>query len=149
MLREDYIIRIIRQAIQAIAKMAGLRAKGDHEEARRQADAAYDLLGVPADLAAVMDSAGLAELLRDPDKVRLMARLSQEEAELFKAAGDPLTATARYRRAAELVLEAHRAAPDAADGGLLQELFRHFPTGSLAPRYQADVAGLRADATSE
>lgn len=139
MLRHDYIMRVIQQAVDAIARMMGLREKGDHEAARREAEAVYDLLGVPSELAAAVDSATLAELLGHPDKIRAMAKLAVQEAELRRATGDPLACAAGYRRAAELTLEARSRAPHPDDASVLQELFRHFPTASLAARYRGEL----------
>jgi hypothetical protein len=136
MIREDYIIRIVKQIVDAIARLAGLRQKGDFQAALRQAESAYDLLGVPPELAAAVSAETLAGMLGHPDKIRLMARLSQEEGDVHRASGDPLTAMARYRRAFELVLEARGRAPSDEDAGVLQELARHFPAGSLDPKYR-------------
>jgi hypothetical protein len=136
MLREDFIIRIIRQVIEALARMAGLRTEGDPVAALAAADEAYDLLGVPRDLAAAVDSATLADLLRHPEKIRAMVRLSQEEAAAYHALRDPLTAAARYRRATELMLELRVRDPRPEDAAILQELFRHIQTGTLDPRYK-------------
>lgn len=136
MIREDYVMRLIRQVIEAIARMARLGAQGDHQAARRAAEDAYDLLGVPAELAAALDSAALAELVGQPDKIRLLARVAIQEAELLRATGDPPGCADRYRRAAELILEARTRAPSDEDAGLLQEVFRHFSSSSLAPKYR-------------
>jgi hypothetical protein len=136
MIREDYVMRLIKQIAAVIARMVGLQGKGDHEAALRAAESAYDLLGVPSELAAALDSATLAELLAHPEKIRLMARVVREEAEILRAKGDPVGCAARYRRAAELTLEARAREPSDEDAGVLQELFRHFPTGSLHPRYR-------------
>ena len=146
MISQDYIIRIIQQVVEAIARMIGKREQGDYQGALRQAEAAYDLLGIPPDLAAAMDSESLADLLGNPEKIRMMARLSQQEGEVYRATGDPLTGTARFRRAAELMLEARIRDPRPEDAGVLQELFRHFPTASLAAKYRgvADTVTDRA-----
>lgn len=136
MISQDYIIRIIQQVGEAIARMIGKKDNGDYRAALQQAESAYDLLGIPPDLAAAMNSESLASLLGHPEKIRLMARLSQQEGELYTATGDPLTGTARYRRAAELMLEARTRDPQPEDASVLQELFRHFPTSSLARKYR-------------
>jgi hypothetical protein len=145
MIRHDYIIRVIQQAVQAIGRMLRLIERGDHEAARVQAEEAYDLLGVPADLAVRMDSPSLAMLLGQPEKIRLMAKLSWQEGQLLRATGDVLNGMDRYRRAAELMLEAQRLAPCPEDAAALQEMFRHIPTNALDERYRAEEVPLGPD----
>jgi len=137
MLRQDYIIRIVKQVAEAIARMAGLRDKSEYQAALKDAESACDLLGVPKDLAVALDTETLAGLLRHPDKMRLLAKVFTEEAEVYRASGDPLTCSDRYRRAAELTLEARAADPQDDDASVLQELFRHFPTSALASKYRS------------
>lgn len=139
MIREDYVMRLIKQLAVAIARMAGLRAKGDHQGALRAAEAGYDALGVPPDLAAAVDSATLADLLRHPDKIRAMAQLSAAEAESLCAVSDAALGAMRYRRAAELLLELRlRGAPSEPDDDvLLAACFVHVPTALLAPAYRS------------
>ena len=136
MFQRDYLIRVIEQAVQAIARMLGLIERGDYEAARIEAEEAYDLLGVPAELALRMDAAGLAELLVRPEKIRLLATLSWQEGDLLIATGDPLNGLERHRRAVELTLEAQRLDPRPEDAAALQEMLRQVPGYSLAERYR-------------
>ena len=135
-IRQDYLLRIIEQAAQAIARMLGATKKNDYHEAQRQAGEAYDLLGVPRDLVVRMDSASLAGLFAQPMKIRLLSKLLWQEGELYRATKDPLHGLDRQRRAVELLLEAQRMDPQPEDASVLQEMFRHVPTNTLAKRYQ-------------
>lgn len=136
MLRDDYILRIIRQVVEAIARMLGSIERGDFQDARAQADDAYERLGVPPELAMRMDSPSLANLVKRPDKIRMLSELSWQEGTLFRAMGDPLNGLDRQRRAVELLLEAQRIDPRDEDADKLQEMFRHVPTNALAERYR-------------
>ncbi len=135
MLRQDYILRIIRQAVAAIARMLGAIKRGDYQEARDCAEAAYCLLGVPPELAVRMDSASLAGLFKQSENVRMLSQLSWQEGQLFRACGDPLNGLDRQRRAIELLLEVQKRDPLPEDSSTLQEMFRHVPASCLDDRY--------------
>ena len=136
MIRQDYLLRVIQQAVQAIARMLGATQRGDFLEAQQEADNTYNLLGVPPDLVLRMDSASLAGLFAQPRKIRLLSKLLWHEGELLRAKKDPLNGLDRQRRAVELLLEAQRLDPQAEDAAALQEMCRHVPTNTLAKRYQ-------------
>ncbi len=136
MIRQDYLLRMIDRATQALVRMLRRRDRGDLDGARQEATEVYDALGIPPELAGMLTAETLAEMLGDPDKMRLMARLFQQEAEVFRASGDPLSSTARYVRATELMLEVRVLDPQPDDAGVLQELFRHIPTNALADKYR-------------
>lgn len=136
MIREDYIIRMIQQIAAIVARMVSRRSSGQLEQALREGDGAYDLLGVPRELCDVLDTPTLAGMLRDPDKIRAMARLSWEEGRIHGAKGDPLTSFARMRRALELFLEARASAPAEGDEEAILELSRVVHADHLDPRYR-------------
>lgn len=137
MLREDYIVRLIRELGAFVRRIAGLREEGALQKAMDEAGRGYeDLLGMPPGLSELLDSAGLAELLGQADKIRVAARLSWEEGHLYKAQGDPLAAFGRYRRALELYLEARALDPHEDDDAAILELSRIVPAAELSPRYR-------------
>lgn len=136
MIREDYLIRMIQQIAAVLARMVNRRSSGQLEQALREGDAAYDLLGVPRELCDVLDTPTLAGMLRDPDKIRALARLSWEEGRIFGAQGDPLAGLARMRRALELFLEARAIAPGDGDDDAILELSQVVHARPLAPRDQ-------------
>jgi tetratricopeptide (TPR) repeat protein len=138
MLREDYIIRLIRDLGAFVRRIAGLRDEGQLDRAMDEAGRAYeDLLGMPPGLSGMMDSAGIAELCGSADKIRVAARLSWEEGTLYKAKGDPLAAFGRFRRALELYLEARALEPQPDDDAAILELSRIVPAAELDARYRA------------
>lgn len=136
MFRQDYILRIIQQAAQAIARMLGATEKEEYQQARLHADEAYSILGIPPELVLRMDSPSLVGLFPEVEKIRLLAQLLWQEGQLLRATKDPVNGLDRQRRAVELLLEAQRMAPEPEDADKLQEMLRHVPTSTLAKRYQ-------------
>jgi tetratricopeptide (TPR) repeat protein len=138
MFREDHIIRLIQQLVDAIARIAGLNRRGDHDQALAEAEQAWGkLLDAPADLRDAVDTATLAEMLRYPEKMRVAARLLHEEGHALAGKGDPLHAAVRHRRAMELLLEARAIEPS--DDAMVMELSRLVPVATLDPRYRSRV----------
>jgi tetratricopeptide (TPR) repeat protein len=140
MFREDYIVRMIKQFAEALARIARLRVAGDHRSALDAvARARGELFEGPADLDEAIDTATLARLLGHPDKLRAAAMLAWEDGRIHAAMGDPLTAFARYRRAHELYLEVRALDPQPDDESALLELGRLAPAQHLDPRYRGIV----------
>jgi len=135
MIRDDYITRLIQQVARAIARMLGKAEQGDLQGALDEASDAYDLLGLPPDLAIRADAASLAEIL-SPDKLRLLSQVLWQEGTLLAGSGDPVNGLDRRRRAIEARLEAQRRDPVDDDASALQEMFRHVPTNLLSARYR-------------
>lgn len=138
MQREDYLIRLIRQFAEFLARIAGLREKGDFTGALAETQRAWDdLVGQPRELLDVVDSKTYADLLRDPGRIRVAAKLLIEEGHSRVGTGDPVHATLCYVRALELLLEARsrsEAEPD--DEKLFDVLARVVPTNQLDERYR-------------
>jgi hypothetical protein len=137
--REDYIHRLIRQFAEFLARLSGVRDKGDHQKVIVETERAWDqLLGHPRELVEVIDSPTLAGMLRDPEKMRVAARLLMEEGKARGATNDPVHASICYRRAVEMLLEARAIAPAEEDTVMLFELGRVVQMNQLDPRYRAD-----------
>ena len=137
MLREDYLMRLIEQVADVLAQIAGHERKREYEVAIDEAGRAWDeLLGVPRAVVEVTDSATLAELLRDPAKIRAASQLLAAEARVTKGRGDPLGAAVLYRRALELVLEARALEPAESDDARVFELSREVPASTIDARYR-------------
>jgi hypothetical protein len=136
MFENDYVMRIVKQVVEAIARMLQLSDGGDHERALREADDAWELLGVPRELVAAIDTSTLAGMLRRPEAMRLAAELSVNEARVLEAKGDPMNAFACYRRAIELILEARTLAPKDEDLELIRELVTRVPQEHLSDKYR-------------
>jgi hypothetical protein len=104
-IQRDYLLRMIEQAFEAIRRMRRRRSEGDASDALVDFDSAVaDLLGPAAAVAERLDPATAAQLVRDPERVALWARLLAERAEILRAAGHPDAAT-WGRRALAIALE--------------------------------------------
>jgi hypothetical protein len=137
--REDYIHRLIRQFAELLAKLSGLRDQRDYRQALAATEDAWEgMLGHPRSIVEMVDTPTLASLLREPDKIRIGAKLLWEEGKTLAASGDPVHALICYRRAVELVLEARAIAPTDEDSEMLFELGRVVQMNQLDPRYRAE-----------
>jgi hypothetical protein len=138
MLRDDYIIRLIKQLAAFLARMVSKRKAGDYDGAIAEAGKAWDdLVGQPPrDLVDVVDTHTLAELLKEPAKMRVAAQLLIEEGRSYAGKGDPVHATVMYRRAFELYLEARAIEPGDDDEAVIGELARLVPANQLDERYR-------------
>jgi hypothetical protein len=152
MFQEDYILRMVQQLAQAIARITGLNQRGAHTEALREADRAWgELLGdIPPELAGSVDSHTLAGLLRQAARIRLASQILGEQARALAGQGDAAGAARRARRALELRLEARaaeaasgrstrsqRGAPDDPDADAIRALSSLAPAETLTARYRA------------
>jgi hypothetical protein len=141
MIREDYVMRMVKQFADAIARMLGLRQRGEHQAALDEAGRLYeDLFAIPREATDRVDTPTVASLLGRPDKIRAAAMLFWEEGHIYKAKVGPLTAFARYRRAHELFLEARAIDPTEDDDSALLELSRDAPARAAAPARIASSA---------
>jgi hypothetical protein len=136
-IRDDYLIRQIKQVAQALARLLGLRRAGQYDEALELTESLYEELGIPRGLHDVVDTPTLASMLRSAEKMRVAAQVFVEEGHIFKATGDPLAAFKCYRHAHELILEARAMDPVAEDETMLLELARLAPAHLLDERYRS------------
>lgn len=150
MLRDDYLIRLIKQLGAALARIAGRRKGRDFEGALDETGKAWDdLIGQPPrELVDILDTHTLAEMLKDPSRMRVAAKLLVEEGRAHAGKGDPVHAALAYRHAYELLLEVRAAAAAEAidsdeareladdDEGMMIELARLVPANQLDERYR-------------
>lgn len=123
MLQRDYLMRLVQQATEAMARAAGLRTEGKGLEARRTLDGALvDLLERHATLFAHLDAATAARMLADPDRVRMAAKIVAAQAELALEQDDTFASHALRARAVALYQHARLsgARPDEALDALVQ-----------------------------
>ena len=140
MIREDYIIRLIRQFAEFLARIAGHTKRREYDAALEEADRAWtNVLEVPRELVDRVDSPTLAaqSAARAREVPGSAARLLTEEASAYAGKRDPLHAGMCYRRAYELYLEARAIDPTDADDAAIFELSRLVPPGEIDPRYRA------------
>lgn len=125
MFTEDYILRMINQALAVLLKALGLRKKGQYAEAHQEVDLALELVtGLRALLLYQMDDEGLVELLVPKvddiqslsgafyERLWVTADLLREKGEIFAAQGLADESTAFSLRAFYLFLEASFVAQD-------------------------------------
>lgn len=106
--RNDYILRLIESIGIVIAKVVGLRVKGQFEEALQEIETATALLpGPPTEMLSMVDSSTAAGLLQQPAYIAAYARLLAEKARIQRQMGDH-GAESNEKRALELALEAHK-----------------------------------------
>jgi len=100
--REDYVIRMIREAVQALARLAGLRREGQFATAREELARGKRAIGgdaVPMLDRLVVET--VVHLLADPRRVLTYAQLLDEESALERSAANaPRAAWARERAVA-------------------------------------------------
>ncbi len=112
MLREDYLERMIRQLAQALARILGLRRRGETEAALEELDGAVAAVaGLDPRAVEASDPALLAALLREPDRLAALGRLLAERAGVEDDRGEGERAARTRARALALLLEASLAAP--------------------------------------
>lgn len=138
MFRDDYLMRLIKQFADFIARAAGFNRKGEHEKALQETQRAWaELLhDVPHELVDVVDTPTLASMLREPQRIRAAAQLLVEEGRAIRGKGDPATAAMRTKRAIELYLEARAIDPDPDDEIAIFELSREVHGNQLDERYR-------------
>jgi hypothetical protein len=106
-IERDYLMRLIQQLTNALARIMRAKEQEKYDEAQEAIDAAYgELFGLNATLVSMMAAESLAQLLGDPEKIKAMARLFEEEADLWQVKDDVAQAAVKYQRALELYLEA-------------------------------------------
>lgn len=100
---QDYILRMIRQLAQAIARIVGLRESGKPEQALQAVQETSDaLLGPLAPMLPRLDAKSAAALIGNPEKLEAIVRLLSEEAAIHKAMGNLSLAQSTLNRAAAL-----------------------------------------------
>lgn len=107
--RRDYILRLIEQFVEMLARIVGLRKAGKLDEAEKLArETADGIFGSLRSMIDGVDSSTAASLLGSREKIVVYAALTAEEAEIAALRGDARKTSNRRRRALELYLEASR-----------------------------------------
>ena len=101
---KDFILRMIKQIGDTIARIAGLRAGGQIDQALLMVQESVDgILGPMAQMIESLDAASAAMLLESPDRIRAYGLLVAERAITRRAAGDVARAPKDRLRAIELL----------------------------------------------
>jgi hypothetical protein len=112
MFQRDYLLRVIQQAADAIARALRLLVSRKEDEAEQALQEGYTALGIDRELLLLLDAASLRSQLVDDEKVAMAARLLLVDAELCNARGESAAAARRLRAARRLAEQVHT--PDAA-----------------------------------
>ena len=99
--REDYLLRLIRQAAEALRRLReALNGEGSATEVEQQAGTAIgELLGPRYGLLSSLDPLSAASLIADPRRVELWANLIRVQGAARRKSGDAAGATALEQRA--------------------------------------------------
>ncbi len=111
MYTEDYIMRLISQAVAVLTHVLRLTKAGQHDEAITAIDEGLaELLGLRADLVRQLDHREILQMLMvggimDYGRAMILAELFSISAETFIASGLPEKSPPEYQRALVLYLE--------------------------------------------
>ena len=111
MFREDYVRRMVEQAVNAITTVLGLTRLERYPEALSEVDSALQrLLGLHLSLVTSLPASELVAMLRwgekpDIGKLVVLAELLQAEGDIYAAQAQAALAQPRYLKALELLLE--------------------------------------------
>jgi tetratricopeptide (TPR) repeat protein len=112
MLTEDYIMRLINQALAVLLTALGLKKAGKYKESLQTFDQAVDsLLGLNARLVDALDDRMLLDRLTfmgklDIDRVQVLADIYREEVEVYQLLNQPEKSSPLEKRSLRLYLEA-------------------------------------------
>jgi|HubBroStandDraft_6_1064221.scaffolds.fasta_scaffold09826_2 hypothetical protein len=109
--RKDYIMRVIHQFIDALLKIFKLREEGKYEEALKEIDGACEMyLGLNARIMDIASDTTLLSLLTigkelDTEKCLFLARLLNEQAQIFEVKKEDSKSYWSYTRSLRLYIE--------------------------------------------
>ncbi|MBK9264374.1 MAG: hypothetical protein IPM54_31820 [Polyangiaceae bacterium] len=142
--RRDYILRLIEQFAEALARIMGLRKAGKLDDAQKLASETADgIFGALRVMIDQVDASSAAALLGSREKISVYAALTAENAEIAAAKGDARKAQAHRRRALELFLEASRVGTlDTQSRATVESLRQTIDVERLGDRYRELIARL-------
>ena len=101
MWEQDFIMRMIKQLADSLARIGGCKVEENYEEALRLIDGALgDLLGVDVRLLRMMDADSIAGMLSNNHQLLVYLKLELEEADILRR-------IAAYERADRLLSRIH------------------------------------------
>jgi hypothetical protein len=121
--QRDYILRMIEQAAQAIARAFGFVAEKKLDDAERELASAYAALGIDRELLVLLDADTLIAQLGDPARIAAAVRVLACDAVLRAERGE-LAAGQRKLRAAQRLKERLGAADASLDQALASAVER-------------------------
>jgi hypothetical protein len=111
MFTEDYLMRIINQAVAALMIAIGLRKAGKYSEAQQAAQQAIEqLTTLPANLVEQMEDDSILSMLAaqgqlDLGRLAILANIYQEQGEILIKQDQPVQGGAAFARSLRFILE--------------------------------------------
>ena len=102
MFQRDYILRVVQQAAEALARALRLLLQKKPEEAEQALQEGYAALGIDRELLLLLDAVTLRRQLGEEEKLSMAVRLLLGESELRLQRGEAGAAAKRWRAAARL-----------------------------------------------
>ena len=133
----DYVMRIVQQLAELLARVLKLKAAKRYDEAAEAIEAGCpSLLGVDFAAIALVDSSSAAQLLSELSRIRMFARLLEELGDVYALEGNAAKARARDRHALEMYLEViSRKSGDSEALAGIERLRSRVDATLLTPRY--------------
>jgi hypothetical protein len=128
MLTEDYIMRMISQALAALMTALGLKKAGQLSQAQQALDQALEnLLGLNPNLVNQLDDRAVLDMLTfmgklDPDRTLVLADIYHEQAGVYTLLDQPDNSQFAAQRSLRLYLEATLASETAPSIELIQKI---------------------------
>ena len=107
MFERDFLMRQVKQLTELLAKIARLRTSGQQVTALQEIGAAYEGLGITKSMLEYLDVSSLIRMIEQPEVLRAIGRVMEQEAELLEEQGDA-RAEAKRQRAEALIGAADR-----------------------------------------
>ncbi len=137
---KDYIMRLLEAFAESLSRILELKVRGRPGESLEAVQETADqLFGSSLPLIDSLDPESAVDILVEPEKVGMYARLAEEEAELLSMLGDLDDAADARLRALELYLERTKMSP-AIDGKTrkrIVNLNRKVDASQLDDRYRS------------
>jgi len=138
LVERDYIMRLVKQLAALLAAVLKLKQEKKYDQALEQLQGAFPgFFGIEYRTLTAIDSASAGQLLGEAAKIKILARLIEEEAVVYHSRGDELRCAARQVHALELYIEA--ALRDPRDGGIasaMEALLKQVEPEDLGEKYQ-------------
>lgn len=113
LVQRDFILRMLEQIAAAVARVTQLKSTGDLVGARQEVRrATMELLGPASAMAMMVDTRTAANLVSDPRRLRLWARLLEEDSALLREMHHDREAAATDLRIVQLLLESWQREPE-------------------------------------
>ncbi len=143
--QKDYIMRLLELFAESLRRIIELRTQGQPAESLDALqETAGQIFGSSLPLIDSLDAESAVDVLVEPEKVEMYARLAEEEAELLAALGHAGDAVEARLRALEMYLERTRLSPpvDEETAARIVELSGKLDVEQLDGRHRSLLDGL-------